>query len=219
MLALKKRAPTFFLADLGGFYRACEILLQSDRPCDEQGSQLFARSQHSAGRILEICLMKFFRVGTCLALLIGGIACTQASQSVTAPTAVVGGSTAAASDGSTLKVSAPTPVSPGDGERVTDRHPTLVWLNSTGLYSNIGVAYDLELSTPVAVVYSRTVGESPDVGAHVVELELDYDTVYSWRVRAHLSDTLGPWSSWVSFLSPTRPVAAAAPPSGGGGSV
>ena len=31
--------------------------------------------------------------------------------------------------------------------------PTLLWLNSTGRYgSSIGVAYDIELSTPAAVV-------------------------------------------------------------------
>jgi hypothetical protein len=142
-------------------------------------------------------------------LLSAGVACTQASQSVTAPSASVGGSTADAADGSTLKVTAPALVSPVDGERATDRHPTVLWVNSNGKYGNIGVAYDIELSTPTEVVYRRTVGESADVGAHIVELELAFDTVYSWRVRAHLGnpDTYGPWSSWASFLSPTRPVA------------
>ncbi len=149
-----------------------------------------------------------------------GIACTQASQSITSPTASLGGSLANAADGSTLKVTAPALVSPIDGARAEDRKPTLVWLNSNGRYGAVGVAYDIELSTPAAVVYSRTVGESPDFGAHLVELDLDYDTVYSWRMRAHVGnpDTVGPWSSWTSFLSPTRPVAAA-PPASGGGSV
>ena len=165
--------------------------------------------------------MKFFRVGTCFALLIAGIGCTQAPQSITAPSAVVGGSTAAAADGSTLKVTAPALISPVDGARAEDRRPTLIWLNSTGRYGSIGVAYDLELSNPTTTVYSRTVGESADVGAHLIDMELEYDTIYSWRARAHLGDTLGPWSSWASFLSPTRPVAAVAPPtaaigSGGG---
>jgi hypothetical protein len=84
-------------------------------------------------------------------------------------------------------------------------------VNSQGRYGAIGVAYDIELSTPAAVVYSRTVGESPDIGSHLVDIELDYDTVYSWRVRAHLGnpDTYGPWSSWATFLSPSRPIAAA----------
>ena len=110
-------------------------------------------------------------------------------------------------------MTAPAPVTPSDGQRAEDRRPTLVWLNSNGLYGNIGVAYDIELSTPAAVVYTRTVGETPDFGAHLIDLELEYDAVYSWRMRAHLGnpETFGPWSAWVSFLSPTTPVAAAPP--------
>ena len=83
------------------------------------GPQLFAPSQHFAGHILEICLMKFFRVGLCLALLMSGVACNTAPQAITAPSASVGGSTAAttAADGSTLKVSAPAQISPVDGVR------------------------------------------------------------------------------------------------------
>jgi hypothetical protein len=161
--------------------------------------------------------MKFFRLGSCLALLMA-CACTQTPQSLTSPSATVGSSTAATSapDGSTLKVTAPALVSPVDGARAEDRRPTLIWVNSTGKYGGIGVAYDIELSTPTAVVYSRTVGESPDIGAHLIELELDYDTVYSWRVRAHVGnpDTYGPWTSWASFLSPSRPVPVAAPVGG-----
>lgn len=160
--------------------------------------------------------MKFFRVGICLALLSAAAACTQASQSVTAPSAATGGSTANAADGSTLKVTAPALVSPTDGSRAEDRRPTLIWLNSTGKYGPMGVAYDIELSSPTATVYSRTVGESPDLGAHLVEIELDYDQVYSWRVRAHVGnpDSVGPWSSWASFLSPARPVVVVTAPTG-----
>jgi hypothetical protein len=149
-------------------------------------------------------------------------ACSQAPQAITAPSGTLGASTAetAAADGSTLKVTAPSLISPVDGARAEDRRPTLIWLNSTGRYSGIGVAYELELSTPAAVVYSRIVGESPDIGAHLVEMDLDYDTVYSWRVRARIGnpDTFGPWTSWASFMSPSRPTPAApvgAAPSGG----
>jgi len=177
------------------------------------GPQPFAPSQHFAGHILEICLMKFFRVGSCLALLMAGVSCSQAPQSVTAPTAAVGGATVetAGADGSTLKVTAPSLISPIDAARAEDRRPTLIWLNSTGKYGGIGVAYDIELSTPTAVVYRRTVGESPDIGAHLIDFDLDYDLTYSWRVRAHLGnpDSFGPWSPWATFLSPTRAVAAA----------
>ena len=161
--------------------------------------------------------MKFFRLGSCLALLMAGVACTQASQSATAPSATVGGALADGADGTSLKVTAPAVVSPADGVLAEDRRPTLVWLNSIGRYGNIGVAYDIELSTPTTVVYSTTVGETPDTGAHLVPFDLEYSTDYSWRVRAHLSDTLGPWSSWASFKSPARPVAVTPPPGAGGG--
>jgi hypothetical protein len=166
---------------------------------------------------LEIYLMKLFRLGSCLALLLTAVACAQTPQAVTAPSASVGGSLANAADGSSLKVTAPATVSPMDGVRAEDRRPTLVWLNSTGRYGNVGVAYDIELSNPAEVVYARTVGESPDVGAHLIDYELAYDTVYSWRIRAHLSNDVGPWSSWASFMSPTRPVVVTPPPGGGGG--
>src|SRR4030095_1328199 len=180
-------------------------------------SQLAAPSQHSAGHILEICLMKFFRVSLCLALLMAGVACNTAPQAITAPSASVGGSTAATNpDGSsTLKVSAPAQISPVDGARAEDRRPALILLYSVVKYTGGYIdAYDIELSTPVAVVYSRTVGISPEYGAHLIDLELDYDTVYLWRVRAHGGnpDSVGPWSPWTSSLSPTRPAAVAPPP-------
>jgi hypothetical protein len=164
--------------------------------------------------------MKLFRVGTCLAFLTAVAACSQAPQSVTTPSAVVGGSTANAADGSTLKVTAPSLVSPTNGERAEDRRPSLIWLNSNGRYGTIGVAYDIQLSTPTTVVYETTVGETADIGAHLVPFDLDYDVVYSWRVRAHVGnpDTVGPWSAWSSFMSPTRPVVVAPPVSTTGGS-
>jgi hypothetical protein len=151
--------------------------------------------------------------------LTASLACTQAAQPLTSPSASTGGSLANAADGTTLKMTAPGVVSPIDGVRAEDRRPTLIWLNSNGRYGpSIGVAYDIQLSTPAAVVYERTVGESSEFGAHLVEMDLDYDTVYSWRIRAHVGnpDTVGPWSNWTNFLSPTRPTAVA-PPTGGGG--
>ena len=158
--------------------------------------------------------MKFFRLGSSLALLMAGIACTQSPQTATSPTAAastVAAATAAA-DGSTLKVGPPGTVSPVDGQTAEDRRPTLVWTNADGKYTNIGVAYDIELSTPEKVVYSTTVGETPNFGAHLVPFDLDYSIDYSWRVRAHLGnpDTYGPWSSWATFKSAARPT-------GGGG--
>jgi hypothetical protein len=129
--------------------------------------------------------MKFFCLGSSLALLMAGVACTQSNQTATSPSAtspIVAAATAAA-DGSTIKVSPPGIVSPVDGVRAEDRRPTLIWTNAEGKYAGIGLAYDIELSTPEKVVYETTVGESPDFGAHAVPFDLDFDVMYSWRAR------------------------------------
>ncbi len=155
--------------------------------------------------------MKLFRVGTCLAFLTAVAACSQAPQALTTPSAAVGGSTANAADGSSLKVKAPSLISPVNSERAEDRRPTLLWLNSTGTYGSTGLEYEIEVSTPTTVVYRTIAGESADVSSHLIPFELDYDTVYSWRVRARHTTDIGPWTTWASFLSPARPVVVAAP--------
>ena len=150
--------------------------------------------------------MKFFRLGSSLALLMASLACTQSTSLTTGPSATSGPANAATgADGSTLKVTPPGTVSPTDGVRAEDRRPTLIWTNADGKYGNIGVAYDLEVSSPEKVVYQTTVGESPNFGAHVIPFDLDYDVMYSWRARAHLGNDFGPWSNWATFQAPAKP--------------
>jgi hypothetical protein len=153
--------------------------------------------------------MKFdFRVGICLAAAAILASCSKAPQVPTAPSANAGGTVAATGpDGSTLKTHPPALVSPVDGVKAEDRRPTLIWANAVGKYGGIGVAYDIEVSSPTAVVYSQTVGESANFGAHLIPFDLEYETPYSWRVRARVGNDMGPWSSWAAFVSPSRPVA------------
>ncbi len=160
--------------------------------------------------------MKFdIRVGTCLAVIAVSAACSKSPEAPTGPSAAaVTTSAATNADGSTLKFNSPALVAPVERARAEDRRPTLVWANATAKYGAVGVAYDLEVSTPAAVVYTQTVGETPDFGAHLVPFDLEYDTVYSWRVRSRVGDEFGPWSAWAEFISPTRP--APAVPTGGG---
>ena len=152
--------------------------------------------------------MKFdCRVAICLAGLTISVACSKSPEAPTAPSAATREApSAAAADGSTLKFNAPALVTPIDRNRAEDRRPTLVWANAQSKYAGVGVAYDLEVSTPTATVYQRTVGESPDFGAHLVEFETEFDTVYSWRVRARVENEFGPWANWAEFLSTARPV-------------
>ena len=152
--------------------------------------------------------MKFdIRVGIALAVVAVSASCSQAPQALTAPSATAEAVSAATGvDGSTLKVSPPALVSPVENERVNDRRPTLIWANATGKYGAIGVAYDIEVSSPTAVVYEMTVGETSDFGDHIIPFDLEYDKTYSWRVRARVGNEFGPWSAMGAFLSP-RPVA------------
>ncbi len=146
------------------------------------------------------------RVGTCLAVLAMSAACSTPPDAPAAPSATQAASSAAtAADGSTLKFNTPALVSPVDRARAEDRRPTLVWANAQSKYGDIGVAYDLEVATPAATVYTQTVGETPDFGAHIIPFDLEFDTVYSWRVRARVGNEFGPFSNWAEFLSQARP--------------
>lgn len=153
--------------------------------------------------------MKFdFRVGIALAALTVSASCSQAPQAPTTPSATREAVSAVTGvDGSTLKVASPALVSPVESERVNDRRPTLIWANSIRRYGATGVAYDIQVSSPTAVVYDMTVGETPDFGQHLIPFDLEYDTIYTWRVRAREGNEFGPWSVWAEFKSPLRPVA------------
>lgn len=154
------------------------------------------------------------------ALLLVVSACTGSPESPTSPSATRGGTTAAtAADGSTLKVSAPVPFTPTADERTDSRRPTLVWGNSVGLHADEGFAYQIEVSDIGAVLYERTVGETPNTGSHVVDLELAYEKQYSWRIRAVLGTAAGPWSKYESFRTPLAPVVAAPPTTPTGGTI
>lgn len=151
--------------------------------------------------------MKFdFRVGIALAVVVVSASCSRAPQAPTAPSATAEAvSAATAADGSTLKVNPPALVSPVEGERVNDRRPTLLWANSIAKYGSMGTEYEIQVSSPTAVVYEMVVGQAPDFGAHLIPFDLEYDTTYSWRVRARSGNDFGPWSALAEFKSPLRP--------------
>ena len=156
--------------------------------------------------------IKYSLLGVSSVLVVALAGCSAMPETPTTPSATTGGSTAAAADGSTLKVTSPAIIAPIDGVTVESRTPTLVWANSTGHYGAVGLAYTIEVSSPADVIYTRTVGESSNTGAHKVELELAPGTVYSWRVRAVLGNLVGPWSIWANFTPPV-PVVVVAPTS------
>lgn len=141
----------------------------------------------------------FVTIGVALSATFAVHACSSAPQSPTSPSAAVGGSSTAAADGSTLKATAPTAVSPGGGERVNSRRPTLTWTESTGRFGSMGaLSYDVEVRAGGSVVYAATATGT----SHEVQNEGEFDTEYTWRVRARLDQAFGPWSAPATFISP-----------------
>jgi hypothetical protein len=156
--------------------------------------------------------MKSVSVFAVTAIVALGVSCTGTPMSPTAPTAAVGGTTAANDDGSTLKVTAPGLVSPFDSERIEGRRPTLIWTNSTGKHTPIGFFYEIEIQNAASqVAYSVSVGETANSGSHTIDADLAFDTPYGWRIRAGLESQRGPWSVWGNFRTALAPVVVTTP--------
>lgn len=134
-------------------------------------------------------------------------ACAQNPESPISPSAT-DASTAANPDGSTLKVSAPTPVSPANGAVADSVRPTVTFANSTGRFTSIALSYRVQVfdaaGTPIGeFTVSQAASGQTSLGA---EADLAFDTEYRWRVRAEYEGQAGPWSGVWSFKTPQRVV-------------
>jgi hypothetical protein len=108
------------------------------------------------------------------------------------------GSTSAPADGSTLKVGAPTLVSPANNAVVQDQRPTLSVNPVTAQFSSIPLQYEFELQndTGVPIVRDTVNGTSYQVPALVI------NTAYRWRARATYNGGVGPFSNTGRFTTP-----------------
>jgi hypothetical protein len=138
-------------------------------------------------------------------------ACSQSPQSPVSPS-VAASSTAANPDGSTLKVTAPTLVSPVNGDRVDSTRPTFVFNNATGRFTTVAPGYRIQFADAAGNVVAERIVEQGSGSQTSFEADADvaYDADYSWRVRAELSGQPGPWSSTAAFKGPAAPVAGGA---------
>ena len=83
----------------------------------------------------------------------------------------------------------------------------------------MGLAYEIELrDASDTVVYAPTVGETADIGSHIVPFDLDLDKAYYWQIRGVANTatglSTGPWSITGGFRTP-KPTAQNAPAPGG----
>jgi hypothetical protein len=132
------------------------------------------------------------------------VACSKSSPSPASPTSTENISGSAAADGSTLKATAPNPVSPVNGEQPDT--VVLVASKSTGKFADIPLSYQFQIRSGSSVVYDSGVVGGAASGANNVQftpaVALTPDTAYTWRARAAYQGAMGPWGADGSFKSP-----------------
>jgi len=141
---------------------------------------------------------KYFATGLAIATLT--IACGRTAPTTVSPSTSAKSSSdrSAAADGSTLKVSAPSPASPINDETTADTTPTLIAVESTGKFTQGALAYDFELYDDSDVKIQTLV--VPELSWKVTPLE--FAKHYRWRVRATEDNAFGPWSNFAGFNTP-----------------
>ncbi len=140
------------------------------------------------------------------ALLALVVACSKSPQTPASPSSIQPSSEAAGPDGITLKVPAPTTISP-----ISNAQPNVLELVAgrvTGLFDNsLNPSYEFEIKTAAgATVAGCTTTMPPIVGStvtYVPTCSLDFDAQHSWRVRAVYQGAVGPWSAAATFRTPS----------------
>ena len=129
------------------------------------------------------------------------LACTSNSSTPLTPiTAITGGTLGTASDGSTLKVTAPTPQSPVGGVKPQTGPATLVVSSSTAPFTATpAVQYRFQVFNSANVMVENAVSNST---SHAVDADLTVNLAYQWQARAEYQGSVGPWSSRASFTAP-----------------
>jgi len=134
-------------------------------------------------------------------------ACSKQSAAPTSPTAAAPGNGNATGDGSTLKVTAPTPVSPINGVKISQGGSVVLTVNnSSATYAgNIPLRYEFAVVNAGGQQVFVAQGASGAAQTSVqVTGGLDADTTYQWHARAFYGDHVGPWSAYASFISPAN---------------
>lgn len=154
-----------------------------------------------------------YSLATAVAVSLAG--CSGSSQSPLSPTSVETTDSAANSDGSMLKVTAPTPLSPIDGVKLSTRRPTFTFANAAGKYSEAALTYRIQLLDAGGnLVGEVTVPSGDGATAYGADTDLAYATAFGWKVRAELDGQPGPYSAVASFTTtdpPPPPPPAATP--------
>jgi hypothetical protein len=141
-----------------------------------------------------------------VAVLAVTIACSKSTPNPVSPTVTENGSGEAAADGSTLKATAPSPVSPVNGAQPDSL--TLTTTKAEGKFNkSLPLSYQFQITTSAGTIVSActatVAGGSDSTISYTPECGLEFDQPHTWKVRARYLDSVGPWSSDASFKTPS----------------
>jgi hypothetical protein len=158
-----------------------------------------------------------YRFAMALVLVTAAAGCSGNGGSPTTPTANGVNSAAAAADGSTLKATAPEPITPRDRVVVGSLHPTLHISASRGRFvDSVNFAHRFELRD---ADNNHVADYLVAPGTHQLtvpdSLQMTHGRVYRWRARAEQNGALGPWSPFAEFTTPDPPQSPGGPGTGG----
>lgn len=105
----------------------------------------------------------------------------------------------AATDGSTLKVTAPTPVSPKDDQQATDAPVLTATTSAPKFAAPVPLQYRFEVYNEAGVKVEDSGLQSSTT--YKVTSSLEFKKRYTWRVRSEYQGAAGPWSVEASFIS------------------
>lgn len=134
------------------------------------------------------------------ALVALAIACGKQSDTPVSPSSAraVATNEAAGSQGETLKITAPTLISPINNVVLDGADATMVCTPPTGKFEPTTLAYDFELYDANNVKIRTEVVAGPQWVVH----GLDFKSNFTWRVRGTSDNAYGPWSVFGAFTTP-----------------
>jgi len=113
-----------------------------------------------------------------------------------------------APDGTTLKVPAPTLVSPLNNAVVSSLTPLLTLANSAPRYvASATFTYRFEIfqvlgGGSTTRVEAASAAQGAGTTSYRVNLQLEQATTYQWRARVEFDGAAGPWSTTATFMTP-----------------
>ena len=109
-----------------------------------------------------------------------------------------------------IVLEAPVLLSPAPNDHLTSRRVSFVFRNAVRSGPVGSVRYTVQLATNepfTQLIAQMDLAEQNSQTQAALDEDLDYDTVYYWRVRAYenAKNTIGPWAATRAFQTPTAP--------------